>query len=235
MSQRQRHLFMAGLGVLALLVLFLAIGSRGGWNRFLQMPDPPTIAMAVSANVLNADNEGRLVSVQGELLADQAPVDAELGLVASDSIVLVREVEMFQWQENCLQGACTQRTAWSQELIDDSGFREQIGHRNPQRFPLRSASFEGVGIHLGVFVPDADLLISALKLRPRPMVLSELSSNLAASFSISGDGLVSSNNPLQPEVGDLRIRYRMIPAGAVTLQGIQQAERLVDPAQLKKR
>ena len=234
MSKRQRQWALAGLAVLTVFALFLAIGSRGGWNRFMQMPEPEAVAVAVATDALDAENEGRLVSVQGELLADQAPVDAEMGLVADDSVVLVREVEMYQWQENCLQGACTQRMDWSKDLIDDSTFREQIGNRNPDRLPLQSARFEGHGIHIGVFVPDTDLLVSALKLRPRATVVSELSSNLAASFSVSGDGLVSSNNPLQPVVGDLRIRFLMIPAGVVTVDGIQQGERLVDPAQLKK-
>ncbi len=216
------------LFVLAVLIAsIVAIDQRGGWSRFMQAPAPKQVAVSVSNSAIDPDNEGRLVSVQGQLLADRPPEDSEFGLTAGESIVLAREVEMYQWLEDCIDGICTQRSAWSDKWIDSSKFSEPGGHRNPDRFPVESARFVGQGIHLGAFKPDIELLIAAVGLKPRTIHADELSANLAASFSISGNELLSGSDPLHPAVGDLRIRYREVPSAPTTLIGIQQSMRLV--------
>ncbi len=211
-----------------LVVLIVAFAMRAGWR--LTGPQAPSMPLPVAADSVDADNEGRLVSVHGRLSVDQPPEDPQLGLRAPDAIILVREVEMFQWQEACDAGSCTLKTAWSTGLIDSTQFSESADHRNPDRFPIASDRFVGMGVRLGAFVADADLLVSSLGLRPRPVTLAELSNNLAASFSVSDNALVSGNDPEHPVVGDLRIRYLIVAGDEVSVTGIQQSSQLVDPA-----
>ena len=216
--------------VIVLAVIMVAIGQRGGWNRFMTAPEPKEVAVSVAASPVNPDNEGRLVSVQGQLLAEKSPEDPEFGLIAHDSVVLAREVEMYQWLEDCIDGNCTQRMAWSDKWIDSSAFNEPTGHRNPDRFPVESARFIGEGIHIGAFEPEIALLESEIGFTPRPIKPDELSANLAASFSVSGNELLSGSDPLHPAVGDLRIRYSELPSTPTTVIGIQKLSRLVEAA-----
>ncbi len=227
LSAKERVALATAFGLLVVVIVW--IGNLGGWNRFLKSPETPAVAISVSEKSVNIDNEGRLVSVQGQLVADHPPVDPQLGLTAKNAVALARDVEMFQWQENCIDSVCTQREAWSAQWIDSTRFNEQIGHRNPDRFPLESLEFRGEGIHLGAFQPDLDLVIARIGFVPRPIDPAELSANLAASFSVSDDTLLSGSDPMHPAIGDLRIRYRVVPGGATTLNGIQKSTRLTDP------
>ncbi len=216
--------------IVVLVAIVAAIGDRGGWNRFMMAPEQKEVAVSVAASPVDSDNEGRLVSVQGLLLAEKPPEDLEFGLIARDSILLARTVEMYQWLEDCIDGVCTQRSDWSEKWIDSSAFSETVEHRNPERFPVESAHFVGQGIRIGDFEPDLGLLESEISLRPRLIKPEELSANLAASFSISGNSLLSGSDPLHPAIGDLRIRYSELPSAATTLIGIQKSNHLVESA-----
>ncbi len=228
MSQRTRNRGVILLLVGVLVVLIVAFGMRTGW-RFAG-PQVPSAAITVIADAVDAGHEGRLVNVHGRLSADQPPEDPDLGLRAADAIVLVREVEMFQWQQSCSAGSCVLQKTWSPELIDSTNFGESAKPRNPDRFPIASGRFVGQGIRLGAFLPDADLLVSSTGLTPRSVSLAELPANLAASFSVSAGTLISGNDPDHPVIGDLRIRYRIVAGGEVRVTGIQQLSRLVEPA-----
>lgn len=227
---RQRRAVFLLAGALALLLLALGI-----WiNREVPAPSSPTTAIPVTADSVDADNDGRLVSVTAHVSADQPPMDPQLGLQAVDAIILIREVEMLQWQELCDADSCTFKTAWSPTPIDSTQFSEPAGHRNPERFPIQAGRFAGKDVRLGAFVPDTDLLVSNLDSVPRPVSLDDFPENLAASFSAVDGALVSGNDREHPAVGDLRIRYRIVPAAQVTLSGIQQSSRLLDPARIQQ-
>lgn len=230
MSTRKRGIALAIIGVVAALIV--ALGIRNGWQA--AAPEVSTSAIPVPADSINPDNEGRLVSVSGRLSVDKPPEDPQLGLRAADATILVREVEMLQWQEICDAGSCTFKTTWSPELIDSTHFSEGAEHRNPDRIPIASDRFIGEGVRLGAFVPQADLLVSSVGLTSRPVTLAELSNNLAASFSVSDGALVSGNDPGHPAVGDLRIRYQIVAGGVVSVTGIQQSTQLIDPAPANK-
>ena len=211
MSQRARKRGVILLFIGILVVLFVAFGLKTNWQ--FTGAQLAGAAIPVSADSLNTDNEGR-----------QAP----------DVVVLVRDVEMFQWQQTCEASDCRLHTTWSSDLIDSARFSERAGHENPHLFPIASDRFVGNGIRLGAFVPDADLLVSSISLKPRAVTLAELSPNLAASFSISDNALFSGDDPEHPVVGDLRIRYSIVAGGEVTVTGIQQSSQLVDPAHARQ-
>lgn len=223
-------LLVAGL---ALLLVAVVIGALGGWRGFMQKAAAPEVAISVPADAVDPLNDGRLVSVQGKLASTTPPTDGELGVTADDAVVLLRHVEMYQWQESCIGDSCTQTEVWSATLIDTSGFREKHVHENPHGFPFVSARFDGQGIHIGAFQPDLDLVLAQVKPVERPLRLGELPANLAASASEIDGRIHVGNDPLQPVVGDLRIGYDVIPAATTILSGIQRAERLVAPVPSK--
>ena len=134
--------------------------------------------------------------------ADGAPRDPDFGVSASGAIGLERRVEMYQWRR---QGG-RYDTAWSPDVVDSSGFA--AGHENPPEVPLRSRRWVPRRLVLDgrPVSPEAvEALARWHVLRPD---FSALPGNLSATFQPEGDGLGSAANPVDPEIGDLRITWR---------------------------
>jgi hypothetical protein len=142
--------------------------------------------------------------------------------VESRQFGLERRVEMYQWRRDDAGGYAR---VWNAAPIESAGFDD--AHRNPPRLPVRgrewwvrSVSLDGRPLPLQV----VRLLGQWQTLRPN---FSRLPSSLAKDFQPEGDGLASSDNPLAPETGDVRITWHefVLPplAGKVELRdGIWQ-------------
>jgi hypothetical protein len=137
---------------------------------------------------------------------EQAPepggvlIDRDFG-VRSRQFGLERRVEMYQWRRM----PDGYRPVWNGAPIDSGGFPPE--YRNPRALPIRSerwwaddATLAGRPIHREVLAT----LGRWVEFRPD---FERLPSNLAAAFQPEGNGLGSSENPLEPVIGDVRIRW----------------------------
>ena len=131
---------------------------------------------------------------------DKSVRDAEFGVVARH-YGLERLVEMYQWRASG-QGYAK---AWSARSIDSTGFAP--GHANPA-FPLRGRRWLAKSISIDGKPLDAEVLAALGQWRDFRPGFSRLPGNLAVTFQPEGDGLGSAENPLDPQIGDLRIRWR---------------------------
>ena len=145
-------------------------------------------------------------AAQGEPMTDEVVRDAEFG-VSARHFGLERRVAMYQWAR---VGDAYARV-WSEEPIDSAGFAP--GHENP-RFPLQGARWVADGIAVDGRPLDAEVIERMGEWRVFRPNFSALPGNLAATFQPEGDGLGSAENPLAPEVGDLRVHWRelVLPA-----------------------
>ncbi|MGB0134379.1 TMEM43 family protein [Dokdonella sp.] len=209
------------------LMIIGVIGMLGGWNGILEKSDAPVVTVSVESGSVDPLNDGRLVSVQGTLEFERPAADEEMGVTDSAAAVLLRRVEMYQWQESCIADSCTQTLGWFPELIDATQFNEKLGHRNPSQFPFASQTFFADGVRLGAFTPSMELVAAQAPMQARPVRLLEMHANLAASFSELDGGIFAGNDFLNPIAGDLRITYHMVPTGTVTLVGVQDGNRLL--------
>lgn len=142
-----------------------------------------------------------LDSPQGVPQAAKSVTDAEFG-VSTRQLGLERRVEMYQWR---VSGAQYDRT-WSSERIDSETFA--AGHDNPVDFPLASGEWIAEDIRLDNKPLDLEVLKVHGQWRDYRPNFSALPGNLSATFQPEGDGLGSAVNPLDPQVGDLRITWR---------------------------
>lgn len=126
--------------------------------------------------------------------------DADFG-VRSTSFGLDRQVEMYQWRAT----ADGYQKVWNSALIDSSGFDE--AHRNPPML-LDTARWWATDATLAGHPLDVEVLQALGEWRVFRPAFSRLPLNMAATFQPDGDGLGSAENPLQPQVGDLRIHWR---------------------------
>ena len=131
---------------------------------------------------------------------DKSVRDAEFGVVARH-YGLERLVEMYQWRA---AGTGYVR-AWSTQPIDSAHF--PAAQANPT-FPLQSRRWLAKSISVDGKPLDPGVLAALGQWRDFRPSFSSLPGNLAVTFQPEGDGLGSAENPLDPQVGDLRIRWR---------------------------
>lgn len=173
--------------------------------------------------------------------------DRDFG-VSTRQFGLEREVEMYQWRA----GDDGYQRVWNGARIDSLRF--EPGHENPATLPLESRRWWAEGATLDGH-PLAPQVLHTLgtwqRLRPN---FSRLPANLAASFQPEGDGLGSSENPLAPQVGDVRVHWRelllpslvgklelrdgvwrLTPEAAVAPASLQSAIEIPDVAEIRLR
>ena len=187
--------------------------------RLPSLASAPAGVLAVDAAHVDKANDGRRVRITGLLAADGPVRDAQLGVNAI-AAVLLRNVELYQWREHCAGSACNYDTGWGVPA-DSRKFREAKGHENPPA-PFTTAVFVAPGLKLGAFGVDAALLVAQHAPQAHPVSDAGLPPNLAASFSAVNGALYAGGDPVRPQVGMLRVSYRVVPLGAATLEGVQR-------------
>jgi len=230
------------IGVVLLIVIAAALWFAWEKQASRHKPLPPPVAatpdaatpddttkapLAVSAERIDAANEGRTLSVEGRLRASKPARDTQLG-VSSDAVVLLRTVEMLQWREQCAASACEYALAWSAQPVDSSAFRERKGHENLARFPFVGARFVADEVRLGAFRLDAATAkaLDAAESSAWPVHANQLPPNLAATFR-ERDGVLYAGADPDQAAGDLRVSYRIVAAGQQRLVGVQHGDRLL--------
>ena len=179
--------------------------------------------ISVPADSVSAANEGKLVYVSGQTAATGAISDPDFGLTAEHMLRLERKVEMYQWKESSSTSngntTYSYSQTWSSSLIDSSRFHEP-GHQNPETMPIEPASFNAQGATLGAFTLS-DAVIEKLGTQtyvPDPEKIGKNSPATKKHFKLNEDGVFyRGKDPAAPALGDLRVSYRSVYAGVISL------------------
>lgn len=163
--------------------------------------------------------------VNGKLVIRRPARDEQLGITA-DAAVLLRIVEMYQWHERCglADAACSYEASWSSGHVDSGKFRAPAGHQNPPA-PFADARFAAGEIRLGELVVDPRL-IGTQGVVDYPVKAGALPPNLEATFNVIDGVLYAGGDAAHPQVGTVRVRYRVVPAGEVELSGVRRGNKL---------
>lgn len=143
----------------------------------------------------------------GEPRSGKALSDRDFG-VSTRQFGLDRRVEMYQWQRShdiAAQGGGYERV-WNAAPIDSARFSP--GHVNPTRMPLENKRWWSASATLDGKPLGDEVLRAGGEWRLFRPNFSRLPANLAATFQPEGDGLGSAENPLDPQIGDLRVTWR---------------------------
>lgn len=231
-------------GIVAGLVVLVVAAVLQFWNEGRTVARDQLLA-EVRAQVLETRgaapdpaNDGRLVHVSGIATAE-APVQDETFGVERQALSLRREVEMYQWRERKetreekQAGGGTRETTrytyeqvWDRRPIDSSDFREQADHRNPGEMPYRQETFSAREVSIGGFRLADELRENLGGWEPVPTSEVALPGNLAAVFRPAGGWFVSSESVETPMVGDVRVRFSVVPQGQYVVIGRQEAGEL---------
>lgn len=143
----------------------------------------------------------------GDPQAGKGLSDRDFGVVTRQ-FGLDRRVEMYQWRREfgiATQGEGYERV-WNAAPIDSAGFTS--GYVNPTKMPLENKRWWSESATLDGKPLGSEVLRAVGEWRVFRPNFSRLPANLAATFQPEGDGLGSSENPLDPQIGDLRVTWR---------------------------
>jgi hypothetical protein len=232
-------------GMIGGIVLLVVAFGLQFWNegrthrRDALLAEARATVQSADAATASRDFDGRLVHVSADAIAAVPVADAEFG-VSVPALALRRRVEMFQWVEKESRrtekkpGGGERRITeyrhekrWEDDWIDSSRFERRSGHENPASMPYRGAVWRADDVRVGAYTLAPELASRIDGWRRVESAGIALPPNLAASFRADGDWFTTSANPRQPAVGDVRVRFDSIPAGAVSIVAAQEGARLV--------
>ncbi|WP_380004015.1 TMEM43 family protein [Dyella halodurans] len=176
-----------------------------------------------------AGQHGYMVRVAGPVKVIEEPYDPEFGQRAKTP-VLIRHVEMFQWREVRVGSDVHYELDWVDRPLDSRRFAQPSGHANPESFPIRGKQFDAGLVRVGGYALSPTLVHALPGGDPLPPDFKSVPPNLAASFSLYNDHLVTSVHPEQPRLGDLRVSWETVPSQEVTIFAQVDGDELVPAA-----
>ncbi|MFH0783122.1 MAG: TMEM43 family protein [Pseudomonadota bacterium] len=223
-------------GIIVGLLLIVAAFGLLFWNegravqRYKTLQEGGGIVKSVSAQAVDPGNEGRLVHVTGRAETTETLVDSEMG-VKAPAIALIREVMMYQWKESSrsekrkkLGGGeetvttYTYSKEWSERVLDSTAFKQQEGHSNPGHMAYQSKTINAENVRLGAFkLPD--FLVRKITGESPLTLNSEVPPPLTQRMNVQreSNGFYFGGNPSSPQVGDLRMTYRVVLPAEISL------------------
>ncbi|MCP4626807.1 MAG: hypothetical protein GY850_25355 [bacterium] len=231
-------------GIVIGLVLFIAAFPILFWNegravkRYKTLNEGAGSVISLAEASVLPDYEGELVHVAGKAVTDEIVADTEFD-VAVNAIKLKRKVEMYQWKET--KKSKTQKKlgggkktvtsysyseTWSPNLINSSNFKKPSGHYNPDSMPYQSREFVAAEVSLGEFRLSRSLVSEITRTTPLPVAdLANIEGISNASYH--GNGIYIGNTPSSPQIGDIRITYRIVTPTDVSVVSKQMGNSFV--------
>ena len=227
------------LGIILFLASFVVLWLNEGHNvaQIAKADYMTKNAIEVSTDIINRDNDNKLIHVSGKAFTDATLTDGIITIPSA--FALTRNVEMYQWQENVqtetkdeVGGGTTEtktysyEKVWSSERIDSEDFKKS-GHNNP-KFPVQSADFYAERGKLGEY----NLTTKQAKAMNDFLGYTNLPQK--EEYKIFESTYYKGSNPENPNIGDIRISYEYVPSGVnISIIGQQKSNNTITSMKLK--
>lgn len=187
--------------------------------------------ITVPADKVDPANEHKLVAMSAEAKTSETVTDPQFA-VAQTAIALVRDVEMYQWKEIKEEhttkntGGSTDTTItydykqeWADDVIDSSDFHVG-GYDNPKRMEFEPEHFQAKNVTVGAFQLPQDMVSKIDQDESLPVAdsdLARLPGSLKHRAKLADSGFYIGLDPANPQVGDLRVHFKVVKPGMVSL------------------
>jgi hypothetical protein len=239
MARKSKRTSISGARIVALVVIALVIvAGLLAWQYRRQLHAITTMtssSLAVPPQAssppgnANADSKpaatGTAIRVSGKLQIAKPPQDVKLGVIADAAVILFRKVEMYQWRERCERGTCIYEKDWSEQHADSTKFKSPAGHENPPA-PFADARFLAGEVKLDELEVAPELIAEQHPVEDYAVKANALAPNMAATFSVIDGVLYAGGDAAHPQIGSLRIRYKIVPGGEIALSGVRRGSKL---------
>jgi Ran GTPase-activating protein (RanGAP) involved in mRNA processing and transport len=190
----------------------------------------------IDAAKINPANDGKLVHLTGEATTNGTAADPQLG-ISSKALRLVREVEIRQWKETKTEAkkkgektvTYEYNQVWSRDKPpSSSSFHTPAGHANPTDRPYADAKFNAAEVKLGAFIltpAQLDRIPAEEALAVSDAMLATVPDELKGRAKAAPDGsLFVGTSADAPQVGDVRVRYKVAKPQTVTVVAKQTGD-----------
>ncbi|WP_417908861.1 TMEM43 family protein [Candidatus Electronema sp. PJ] len=224
-------------GIIFGFVLFIAAFPLLFWNEgravktYKTLKEGSGAVVSVSADKVDPVNEGKLIHLSGKAVTEALLTDPIFGVSSANALKLQRQVEMYQWHESSksetkkkLGGGeetvttYSYSTNWSNHAISSSSFKKSAGHENPDSMPYESEELVADKVTLGAFTLSPSLVsrISGSQALPVNSDI-PLPKELEGKAKRHAGGFYIGANPVSPQVGDVRITFKTVPAQDISV------------------
>ncbi len=222
--------------LLVLLGFWILFKNEGrAVERYKTLKEGGKSVVSVGSDSIDAAFEGKLVHTSGLAETSGFLTDEDFAVTAN-AVHLERKVEMYQWRQSQERktrkklggGTETVTTysysrSWSEEHLPSSSFKEPAGHQNPDPPPFASHTLTAPEVTLGAFRLSPGLISSMRGYQPLPVTsLGLLPAHLRQNAKLQGGGIYLGGNPASPQVGDVRINFRYVEPGTVSVVAAQR-------------
>ena len=233
-----------GGALFGLLLLVIGVGLLF-WNegravkRYKDLKEGAGAVVSIDAGKVDAATEKKLVHLSGETATNAPLADTPFGVSAA-GLKLIRDVEMYQWVEvvrsetkSKVGGGSetvkhyTYDKEWRKDRVDSDHFKVAAGHHNPQ---MEHSSFTHVAqdVVLGAFSLPTFLVSQIGGAEPFEVAsLDEADEAVRSRAKLHDGGVYLGNSPELPAIGDLKVRFRLVPNGPVSIVAQQSGSSFV--------
>ena len=231
-----------GFGLLLFLVAFVLLWWNEGRSieTYKSLKEGQKDALSIPIQPINQGNNGKLVYIQGPVLARDQLIDPDFS-VAMSAIKLKRRVQMYQWIQteksntvtNVGGGTTTTKSYtyhldWTEAENDSRQYKEAVGHSNPA-MPFKSQEFVARNVSLGDFSLNGSQIERMSDYQPLTVPVISLPKVMARrKITKTGHEFYVGENPFVPVVGDLKLNYEVVMPGQVSVVA-RQASNGFDP------
>ena len=218
-------------GIIIGIVLLIAGTILLWWNEGNNVKNIQTVkevsekAITVSSSPIDSKNDGKLICTSGpvEIISNNSYyTNSSDPMAGIKTAKYTKVVEMYQWEEEKHESdnrtTYTYKAKWSEKKIDSSKFH-QAGHDNVGSFPYTTKSYYADEVKVG----DFKLSQQQIENLPTDKML-ELNSNTPVTeigYKVYGNYITNTQNPDNPNIGDIRISYKYNDYSEVTVLAVQ--------------
>ncbi|MDM8567162.1 TMEM43 family protein [Candidatus Halobeggiatoa sp. HSG11] len=221
------------------LILFLVAFPLLFWNegravyRAQTLEEGISIVTSIEAEQIDRNNEGKLVHLIGQTESNETLSDERFGIVQDNIIKLQRIVQMYQWQENRhseteekLGGGTETVTTytytkdWNSRISDSSNFKQSKVHQNPSSMPFNSGTFKVKEVTIGAFYLSPSLINRINNYQKLPITkatFEQIPEGFRDGLQIYNNSYYMGEDPAQPQIGDLKIRFEVVLPDTVSI------------------
>ena len=175
-------------------------------------------------NTYNPEFEGKLIHANGTVITQDSLIDSDFK-VGVKGMYLSRSVEYYQWVESSssktedkLGGSqevtttYTYSKQWTSSPVNSSEFKDpeyKSANNGGVRRQIENKTLVAEHATIGAYKLPAEMISSFPRSNAMPLVLSLQGDSLT---KINNNVIYFGANPNAPEVGDVRVEYRYVPA-----------------------
>ena len=218
---------LGGFGMLMLAPLLLFWNECRSVQTAKSLEEGAGMVVSVESDSVLAGNEGKLVHTTGDSDTSETLSDDQFQIKAK-GFRMERSVEMYQWiesektrKENDKEiTTWTYDKGWSSELKDYTDFKEIEGHINPTSIPYEGKSYQVSRGTLGAYQLDSDEISKLNSFEQLDVTAEQAALSGGAAKAHKGQIYIGAD-PANPTVGDVRIGFKIVRVGPMSLVGKQ--------------